>query len=140
MSMVVKIGSIVKFYTILLLNEGPKHGYDLMKELKDKLGRDISPSQVYPFLGILEKNKFVVCEEVGERDKKVFKITKEGREFVNGYLHRFGNMLYLALEKNVSVCAHCGCKILEGGHIETVNGKELVFCCCHCAKSYKEEI
>lgn len=68
--MVVKIGSLVKLYTILLLSEEHKHGYDLMKELEEKLGRKISTSQVYPFLNILEKNKLISVEEVGKGRKK----------------------------------------------------------------------
>ena len=37
--MQVKIGSLVKFYALLLLSEGPKHGYTLMKELENRFGK-----------------------------------------------------------------------------------------------------
>ena len=81
--MQVKIGSLVKFYTILLLSEEPKHGYDLMKELEETLGRKISTSQVYPFLKLLEKNRLIKIEEIGEREKKIYQLTKNGKKFVN---------------------------------------------------------
>ena len=35
----IKVGSMVKFYSLLLLSEAPKHGYELMKDLEEKLGR-----------------------------------------------------------------------------------------------------
>lgn len=135
----VKIGSLVKFYIVLLLKEGPKHGYDLMKELEKKLGSNISASQVYPFLNTLKKNKLVRVEETGSRDRKTYKLTSKGEKFVEKILGRFGDLIDIAVEPRLSVCAHCGCKVYEGGHQEKINGKELNFCCHHCARSYKKE-
>jgi len=136
-NMPVKIGSIVKFYTILLLNEGHKYGYDLMKELEAKLGRRISASQVYPFLNVLEKNSILRVESIGEREKKVYSLTPRGREFVDSFLERFGDLLHAAIEPKLTVCTHCGCKVYEGMHTEVISGKKLAFCCCHCARTYK---
>lgn len=138
--MQVKIGSLVKFYTILLLTEEPKHGYNLMKELEEKLGRKISTSQVYPFLNILEENKLIIVEEIGEREKKIYRLTKSGKKFVNGFLQRFGDLLHIAIEPKLTTCAHCGCKVYEGGHEEMINNKKLMFCCHHCARSYKKKM
>ena len=137
--MEVKIGSLVKFYTILLLSEGSKHGYDLMKRLGEKLGRKISTSQVYPFLSTLEKNKLVKVEEIGEREKKVYRLTKRGEEFVNSFLQRFGDLFHMAIKPRLTVCAHCGCKVYEGGHKEKIKREQLTFCCHHCARSFKKE-
>ena len=55
----VKVTNMVKFCTLYLLASGPKHGYDLMKELEEKLGRSISASNVYPFLDTLTKNRLI---------------------------------------------------------------------------------
>ena len=55
----IKINNMVKFCTLYLLANEPKHGYDLMKELEEKLGRRISASNVYPFLSNLRKNKLI---------------------------------------------------------------------------------
>ena len=136
--MQVKIRSLVKFYTILLLKEEPKHGYDLMKELEEKLGRKISTSQVYPFLNILEKNKLIKVEEIKEREKKIYKLTKNGEKFVNNFLQRFGDLLHIAIEPKLTTCTHCGCKVYGGGYKEKIGKKQLTFCCCHCAKSFKK--
>jgi hypothetical protein len=37
----------------------------------------------------------------------------------------------------MDICAHCGCKIYEGSYREEINGKEMSFCCIHCANHYK---
>ena len=57
--MKIKINSIIKFHTLLLLNEGPKHGYELMTKLKEKMESKISPSQIYPFVILLVKKGIV---------------------------------------------------------------------------------
>jgi len=138
--MVVKIGSLVKFYIILLLREKSKYGYNLMKELDKKLGRKISTSQVYPFLNILEKNKMILVEKVGEREKKIYRLTKSGKKFVNGFLQRFGDLLYITIKPKLTTCTHCGCKVYEGGHKEIIGNKRFMFCCHHCARSYKKKM
>ncbi len=135
----VKISSMVKFYTVLLLREGPKHGYDLMTELSDRLKSTISASQVYPFLAILEENKLVTVSQTGKRGKKVYRLTSKGEKFVDGFLGRFGDLIHFAIEPNLTVCAHCGCKVYEGGHEEGIDGKTMTFCCHHCAHSFLEE-
>ncbi len=43
------------------------------------------------------------------------------------------------LPKSLMVCAHCGCKVYEGGHKEEIEGKDLMFCCHHCAHSFLRE-
>ncbi|MFH1752240.1 MAG: helix-turn-helix transcriptional regulator [archaeon] len=136
--MAVKIASLVKFYSVLLLMEKPKHGYEIMKELEEKIGKKISTSQVYPFLELLEKEKFIRVDKTGARDKIIYVMTKKGKEFTKKMLSRSGDLFFLALKPQVSVCTHCGCKVLEGGYKETVSGKNLIFCCCHCAKSFKK--
>ncbi len=136
--MQVKIGSMVKFYTMLLLYEGSKHGYELMKELEEKLGKKISTSQVYPFLDTLRNNKLVHVQKIGERDKKVYSLTSKGRECVDNLVQRFGDLLDIAIKPKLSVCAHCGCKVYKGGYKEKFKGREIAFCCCHCAESFKK--
>jgi len=137
--MKVKIGSLVKFYTVLLLKEGPKHGYELMKELEKKLGNKISTSQMYPFLSILEKENIIKFSEIGGREKKVYQLTKKGEDFVSSLLQRFGDLIYIAIEPKLTTCTHCGCKLYEkSGYKEKIGNKVLMFCCHHCAKSFKK--
>src|SRR3989339_1537348 len=134
----VKITNMVKFCTLYLLASGPKHGYDLMKELEEKLGRNISASNVYPFLEILIKNRLIKIQTTGKREKKTYSLTVEGKNFTKNMFGRFSDLIDTAIEPKLTTCAHCSCKVYEGGHTEKMNGRILKFCCMHCASSYKK--
>ena len=132
----VKITNMLKFYTVSLLATGPKHGYDLMKELEDKLERKVSASNVYPFLDTLRKNKLIKFVKIGNRDKKVFHLTAEGKNFTKQMFNKFGDLINIAIQPRITTCP-CGCKIYSGGYSEKIKGKLIKFCCSHCAKMYK---
>ena len=130
-----------RFYILMILYEGPAHGYSILSRFKQRLGKEVSPSLVYPFLQQLEEKGLVkhLHKPVGEKEKKVFELTKEGKKLSTGLFKRFANLVSIAIEPSLNVCAHCGCKVYEGGYREVIEGKETKFCCTHCARSYKEE-
>jgi DNA-binding HxlR family transcriptional regulator len=130
-----------RFYILMILYEGPAHGYSILNRFKQRMGKEISPSLVYPFLQQLEEKGLVkhTVKAVGEKEKKVFELTKKGRGLCTGLFKRFADLVSVAIEPSLYVCAHCGCKIYEGGYREVIDGKETAFCCVHCAGSYKEE-
>ena len=130
-----------RFYILMILYEGPAHGYSILSSFKQHLGKEVSPSLVYPFLQQLEEKGLVrhLHKPVGEKEKKVFELTKEGKKLSTGLFKRFANLVSIAIEPSLNVCAHCGCKVYEGGYREVIDGKETTFCCTHCARSYKEE-
>ena len=70
----------LKLVILRLLEEKPRHGYEIIKELEGRFGGAYSPSPgtVYPTLTMLEDMGFarVVPEEGG---KKIYEITDEGR-------------------------------------------------------------
>jgi DNA-binding PadR family transcriptional regulator len=61
-----------------LLSEGPKHGYELMKQLEDRSGGmyRASAGTVYPTLQQLEDEGHVTSEPAG--GKRVYRVTPEG--------------------------------------------------------------
>ena len=130
-----------RFYILMILYEGPAHGYSILNRFKERLGKEVSPSLVYPFLQQLEEKGLVKHSHkpVGEKEKKVFELTKEGKKLSMGLFKRFANLVSIAIEPSLDVCAHCGCKVYEGGYSEVIEGKETTFCCSHCARSYKKE-
>lgn len=134
--------SLTKFYTLLLLKEGSKHGYEIIDELGKRFGKKPSPGQIYPLLRDFEKNKLVRQKTtyVGDRKKKVYTLTERGRSTYSRMVSRFENLISIVLEPKLTECAHCGCKVYEGGHRAKVGGKTLTFCCIHCAKSYREDL
>lgn len=129
----VKVTNLVKLYTLLLLRKRPMHGYELIRELEGCLSRRISASQVYPFLNVLEKNRLIRLRKSGKRDKKQYELTAEGSRFSQTLINRFAELVEIRVGKKVTACAHCGCKIAEGGYKE----RSLTFCCKMCAASYK---
>jgi len=137
------ISDFSRFYILTILYEGPAHGYQIISRFKKRVKKEVSPSLVYPFLQQLEEKGLVKHTvkpggPVGEKEKKVFELTRKGRELCTGLFKRFAELVSIAIEPSLDVCAHCGCKVYEGAYRETIDGKETAFCCMHCARSYKE--
>ena len=135
------ISDFSRFYILTILYEGPAHGYQIISRFRKRVKKEVSPSLVYPFLQQLEKKGLVkhTLKPVGEKKKKVFELTDKGRELTTVLFKRFAELVSIAIEPSLYVCAHCGCKVYEGGYREIIEGKETAFCCMHCAHSYKEE-
>ena len=134
------VSDFSRFYILTILYEGPAHGYQILSSFKKRVKKEVSPSLVYPFLQQLEKKGLVThtMKPVGEKEKKIFELTVIGRELTTELFKRFSELVSVAIEPSLYVCAHCGCKVYEGAYRETINGEELAFCCIHCARSYKE--
>lgn len=130
-----------RFYILTILYEGPAHGYSIIDKFKKRLEKEISPSLVYPFLQLLESKGLLkyTLKPVGKKERKVYELTEKGKTLVTKLFKRFSSIISTAIEPSLNVCAHCGCKVYEGGHIETIKGKKLTFCCKHCAATYKVE-
>jgi DNA-binding PadR family transcriptional regulator len=73
----------VKFVILRLLREKPRHGYEVIKALEERLHGCYSPSAgtVYPTLQLLEDQGYVRAVEDG--GKKVYHITPEGEAFLD---------------------------------------------------------
>ncbi|MFI5272906.1 MAG: PadR family transcriptional regulator [Ktedonobacterales bacterium] len=69
----------MKYALLDLLQERPKHGYEMMKELEDRSGGFYSPSAgaIYPTLQLLEDRGWVTTETT--EGKKVYAISDAGR-------------------------------------------------------------
>lgn len=70
----------IRIILLELLSEGPKHGYELIKELESRFCR-VSPGSVYPTLQMLEEGSYLTSEAVD--DKRVYTITESGRQLLN---------------------------------------------------------
>ncbi len=134
------ISDFSRFYILTILYEGPAHGYNIISRFKKRVKKDVSPSLVYPFLQKLEEKGLVthIRKPVGEKERKIFELTDAGRELCTDLFKRFAELVSIAIEPSLYVCAHCGCKVYEGAYRENIDGTEMAFCCIHCAQSYKE--
>ena len=79
MSPVFRHGSL-RLYLLKLLDEEPRHGYEVIRLLRDRFMGVYSPSPgtIYPRLARLEEEGLVTHDEVD--GKKVYRITEAGRE------------------------------------------------------------
>ncbi|MGA7147643.1 MAG: PadR family transcriptional regulator, partial [Microbacterium sp.] len=69
----------LRLYLLNLLDEGPRHGYDIMQALADRTGGTYTPSAgtIYPRLAKLEEEGLVTKSVDGR--KTVYAITEAGR-------------------------------------------------------------
>jgi DNA-binding PadR family transcriptional regulator len=76
----------LRLYLLKLLDEAPRHGYEVIRLLQDRfLGVYApSPGTIYPRLARLEEEGLVTHDEVDGR--KVYRITDKGREEINSRL------------------------------------------------------
>ena len=75
----------LRFVLLALIAEKPSHGYELIKDIEDRLGGAYSPSPgvVYPTLTLLEELGYVNVV-LSEGSKKAYEITDEGRAALQG--------------------------------------------------------
>ena len=70
----------LRFVILQLISEKPAHGYEIIKEIEERLGGAYAPSPgvVYPTLTLLEELGYVTAEADGA--KKLYTITEAGRQ------------------------------------------------------------
>ena len=75
----------LKYALLGLLQEHPKHGYEMIKDLEERSGGFYSPSAgaIYPTLQLLEDRSWVSVEVV--EGKKIYTITDAGRQALTDY-------------------------------------------------------
>ncbi len=136
------VSDFSRFYILTILYEGSSHGYEIISKFRQRVGKEVSPSLVYPFLKQLERRGLVTysVKPVGAKERKVFELTGEGKKLAEELFGRFSELVSVAIEPSLETCAHCGCKVYEGGYNEKIHGKTLTFCCVHCAGSYKQQL
>lgn len=86
----------LRYVILSLLEEKPRHGYEIIKALEELSSGAYSPSpgSIYPTLTFLEEGGFATATT--EQNKKLYTITAEGkilleenRDFLNMILQRF---------------------------------------------------
>jgi DNA-binding PadR family transcriptional regulator len=90
----------LRLYLLSLLNDGPRHGYEVIQDLEQRFNGLYSPSAgtVYPRLAKLEEEGLV--ERSDEGRKAVYRITDAGREEVR---QRQDDLASLEVDLDLSV-------------------------------------
>jgi DNA-binding PadR family transcriptional regulator len=76
----------IRVAALILINKKPAHGYEIMKEIKEKTSGFWTPTAggVYPILRDLEKSGYIKGEWEVEKNRKLktYKITESGKQIL----------------------------------------------------------
>ncbi len=69
----------LRWVVLALLAEHPRHGYEIIKEIEERVGGAYSPSPgvIYPTLTLLEETGLIAAQE-SEGGRKLYAVTAEG--------------------------------------------------------------
>src|SRR5690242_15206977 len=75
----------LRYLLLHLIDEKPRHGYELIKAIEEQFGGMYSPSPgvIYPTLTMLEELGHI-RPEIGDGTKKAYAVTDEGKAFLAG--------------------------------------------------------
>jgi DNA-binding PadR family transcriptional regulator len=73
----------LRFVILQLIAEGPKHGYEIIKAIEERVGGSYSPSPgvIYPTLTLLEELGYATVD-AGEAGRKLYAITPAGSAYL----------------------------------------------------------
>ncbi len=81
---------VLKFALLKLLDELPRHGYDLIRAVREK-GWGAGAGSVYPVLAALEGAGLIAGRDEG--DRRIYEITPRGRELLGEHAAELERLL-----------------------------------------------
>jgi DNA-binding PadR family transcriptional regulator len=128
----------VRWALLAALQDGPKHGYEVIREVDEKSGGRWrpSPGSVYPTLQLLQDEGLLRAED---RDgKRVYELTDEGRRQLQEHVERSGGTQpwdvgrsgaepYARLGQSFAQLAGAMRQIMAEGNAEHIERAEQVF-------------
>jgi DNA-binding PadR family transcriptional regulator len=81
---------ILKFALLKMLDELPRHGYELIREIRRK-GWGTGAGSVYPILAALEGAGLIAGRDEGER--RIYEITEQGRRLLGEHAAELERLL-----------------------------------------------
>jgi len=83
---------LLRTSTLFMLLEGPRHGYEILKELTKKMAGfwKPSPGSLYPILRSLEEQRYVIVDEVrhGAKVRRTYSLTLRGKMLIALFTRR----------------------------------------------------
>lgn len=76
--------SLAQFRILLILDQAPMHGYELVEKLDNYFGQKIALGTIYPSLHRLVEKGYIQSKSQwdGERERKVYELTDAGRNSI----------------------------------------------------------
>ncbi len=89
------VKSFLDLFVLALLNDGSKHGYEVMRELRRRTGTRIGAGTLYPLLYELEERELVLGEWLSptRRSRRVYKMTEKGAKFMEQGFREINHLL-----------------------------------------------
>lgn len=97
------IKSMARIHCLSMINKGYKHGYEIIKHIKEKTGLEISAGALYPVLQWLEENSYIKGTwkyEEGKPNRKEYDITEKGLEVLDLSRKRLTELSQNLIEKD----------------------------------------
>lgn len=93
-------GKFLRLYALRTISRNPQTGYDLLKDIEQKTNGKYIPSKgmIYPLLDDMEENGLIEIQEIGERSKKIFRITPKGKTLLDTIMAK-----HVEIEKQLDV-------------------------------------
>lgn len=75
----------LRLVILALIAEKPRHGYEIIKAIEERVGGSYSPSPgvIYPTLTLLEELGYVTVATPAEGGRKLHEVTEQGRAFLD---------------------------------------------------------
>ncbi|ASJ02602.1 PadR family transcriptional regulator [Thermococcus profundus] len=87
----------LRILVLKLLAERPLHGYGIMAELEKRYGMPHpSPGTIYPILASLRRAGLIEIASEGKREKKLYRITEKGKEYLKEHDYEVKEALEMA--------------------------------------------
>ncbi len=107
MSIDISTVSMLELQTLWLLSSHDLHGYALIQYLSKGRSSPLTPGTLYPLLGRFERDGLIAVSETGQRDKKVYTLTSDGRKLLDKLAHEFTEMFDgIYVKYHCSACTH----------------------------------
>ena len=89
------VKSFLDLFVLSLLDNGGKHGYEIMRELKAKTGAHIGAGTLYPLPYELEERRLVAGEWMSQtrRSRRLYRITDQGEKYRTQSFQGLGRLL-----------------------------------------------
>ena len=96
------VKSFLDLFVLSLLDNGGKHGYEIMRELKVKTGAHIGAGTLYPLLYELEERRLVAGEWMSptRRSRRVYRITDQGEKYRTQSFQGLDKLLRLSVRSS----------------------------------------
>ena len=99
--------SMLELQTLWHLSQHDMHGYALIHTLSKHRTSPLTPGTLYPLLQRFEKQNLIVVKETGEREKKIYTLTDEGKQLLDKLAHEFIEVFDgIYVKYHCSACEH----------------------------------